>query len=171
MGRSRSVVEASIKVQAWRWTPGAHVAPKWAEPFGRTLAGLNRASGKYEAEDVLNAARSDRSSIHGMFLWNDREAGGLYRLDQARYFIRSLVIDVVVQDHGNPGTQTMPVAVSLGPNTGYVSTLVALGDPEMRALMVSRALAELQALKAKYGHLQELASVWEQIGAVAKKKK
>lgn len=56
----------------------------------RRLAARN--DGRVTPKLVVDTARDKKSPLHPYFEWDDRKAGEVYRLDQARTLIRSVVI-------------------------------------------------------------------------------
>jgi flagellar basal body rod protein FlgC len=54
--------------------------------------------GRVEPETVVNEARSKRSPLHSHFTWDDTEAAQKQRLHEARVLIRSVRIEVVVNE-------------------------------------------------------------------------
>jgi hypothetical protein len=139
-----------------------------AVALGETLDALKKSKGKFAARDVVNAARPTASPIHDLFEWNDAQAADKFREEQARGYIRSLVIVV----EGRKGEVTMPVAVSFGSGDGYTSTEVVMSSAQLRARLIQQALDEAEAWRDRYRHLRELGSVFASIErAKAKLKK
>ncbi len=54
--------------------------------------------GRLTPEQVVDAARSSKSALHKCFTWDDSEAAHKWRIDEARELIRSVRIEVVVED-------------------------------------------------------------------------
>lgn len=117
---------------------------------------------------VVESARDEDNPLHSYFEWDDSKAAQRYRLDQARDLIQ-VVVRVL------PNTNTpYRVYVSLQsdrerPMGGYRTTVDVLSDGEMRTEALAMALAELEAVKERYGHLKELADVFAAIDAAAQK--
>ena len=118
--------------------------------------------GILRAEDVVEFASDPNTELHSRFTWDDTEAARAHRLWQARSIIRVSVRVIpyvsepvrafvsLVQDRGKPGG-------------GYRPMVSVLTDDELRAKLLAQASAELRRIKANYGHLKELTSVWEVI--------
>ncbi len=110
---------------------------------------------------VIEAAESPNSPFHDNFEWDDSVAAEKYRVEQARQLIQSfkiyneeLKINVraftsLEMDRNNKG--------------GYRLTTEAMKAPDLRAELIRTALKELETVRNKYAHLQELAQVWEAI--------
>lgn len=63
---------------------------KQATVMRAKLAEIEKRDGKLTPEAVVTEARSERSVLHRMFVWDDGKAAALYRLDQARTLIGSI---------------------------------------------------------------------------------
>lgn len=62
-----------------------------ANAIGKEIAGLRDENGEFTNADVVEAAKPETSAMHTYFEWNDAVAGDLWREDQARYLVRSVV--------------------------------------------------------------------------------
>ena len=147
----------------WQWVKGSRKPRKLAEALGKTLDALRSRKGRFAARDVVRAARSKSSPIHSLFEWNNARAAEMFREEQARGYIRSLVV-VVEGDDG--GEIAVPVAVSFGPGDGYTATEVVMSSTQLRARLIQQALEEAEGWRARYRHLKELAAVFEAIERV-----
>jgi hypothetical protein len=76
---------------------GSHLKDEDAESIGPVLTKL-ASQGKSSAQDIVAAAHSKRSRLHRYFEWDDAEAAKEYRLAQARYMARSIMVRVVDDD-------------------------------------------------------------------------
>lgn len=147
----------------WRWIEGRRSSAKLAQALGAVIERLRSKRGKFEARDIVRAARPKSSPIHRLFDWNDAKAAEKWREIQARDYVRHLV--VVVEHNGRE--DTMPVAVSFGAGKGYVATEQAMSSTTLRAVLLKQALAEAEAWRDRYRHLAELSSVFEALERVA----
>jgi len=87
------------------------------------LNALAGRSGKLTPEQVIEAAEDESSPLHGCFTWDDTEAAAKWRIEEARELIRSVHIEITVEERTVRSVayvrdQTQPQAVA-----GYVSTL------------------------------------------------
>lgn len=96
------------------------------------ISNLESRGGKLAPEDVLAAAKSDSSPIHGCFEWDDATAGTAYRIEQARELIRRVHIeltykkrDIRVVRYVRDPSKTMETA-------GYVHILRPKGNAARR---------------------------------------
>lgn len=112
-------------------------------------------------EKVVAEAESKTSPLHRQFCWDDDKAAHEYRLEQARYLIRTTVRYIEINGDKRP----MRVFVSLTPDReqkggGYRDVVAVLSDKGMRQQMLEDALAELGIFEVKYAHLKELSGVF-----------
>lgn len=141
------------------WAPGARVKIKAQAAGERIHAIRNRKGGTITPADVLDDARKKSSPLHSHFDWNDRTAAHKYRLAQAGYLIRTLV--VVYDEH--PGEKPIRSFVTIedGENRGYEDTQEAMASPEMRAQVLARAKDELRIWTRRYRRFVEFSQVVE----------
>lgn len=142
----------------WRWADGVRRPARLATPFGRVIDSIKTKKGAFSAKDVVNAARSRTSPIHSLFEWDDKKAGEKYRERQAGDCIRGLVVII-----SNGEDRTLPVAVSFGPGTDYVTTENVMSSTELREHLIAKALSEAESWQSRYQHLSELANVFAAI--------
>lgn len=121
---------------------------------------------------VVDAARDEKSPLHGAFEWDDTEAAQKYRLLQAQSLIRSFKVEI----ERNGQTHTVPVFVGVSTDrTGdkadnpYRMLEQVAENPDLMAVAVRDALDQLEALRKRYAHLQELADVWTAVDKHAKR--
>jgi hypothetical protein len=104
----------------------------------RELAALE-SKGNLSPDAVIDVARKPSNPLHEFFDWNDATAAHSYRIEQARTLIRSVRIEVMVNDETikvpqylhNPGLR----------GQGYVSVARLKNDKEMAVEAVLRELS------------------------------
>jgi hypothetical protein len=137
------------------------------------LMDLAREHSLLTPEIVLERAKQPESALHSHFTWDDAEAAALRRLDEARSLI--MRVRVRIQGRANEAPIQVRAFVSLDDDRvaggGYRPIVSVLGDDVLRAQLLRTAIAELQALQKRYGHLQELAQVFAEADAVANEKR
>lgn len=98
-------------------------------------AELNRlakkAKGRITPRDVVEAARSASSPLHGYFEWNDSEAAERYREIQARTLLRSISFRVttVTERFNVPAYMRNPEAAPS--EQGYIQTMRLKNDEDL----------------------------------------
>ena len=111
--------------------------------------------GILDPEEVVFASEDEDAVLHGLFTWDDKKAAHGYRIEQAKYIIRNLVVVEDAEDE----SRTTRAIVSTG-NRMYQPITTVLSDADLRSRLLEAAKAEMQAFKQKYRHLKELAAVF-----------
>ena len=131
-----------------------------------------RDGGLLRPASVVDAARDEKSPLHGAFEWDDSEAAQKYRLLQAQSLIRSFKVEI----ERNGQTLTVPVFVGVSTDrTGdkadnpYRMLEQVVEKPDLMAVAVRDAIDQLVALRKRFAHLQELADVWAAVDKHAKR--
>lgn len=117
-------------------------------------------------EQVVEAARPITSPLHSRFEWNNGRAAEKYRIWQARQLLR-VCIETIPQSK-----DPVEVFVSLSADRregGYRVQTEVLSDADMRRMLLSDALAELELFREKYARLRELAIVFKAIRQIGKR--
>lgn len=151
---------------AYRWRSGTRFGgdPQKVGEAIDDLAAKN--GGTCSPRDLVRAARRPRHACHDLIEWDDAVAAEEHRVTQARRIIRS--VTVVEGDEPEGGSAPAFVAVRReGGHGGYMRTADAVAAPDLRATVLDDALRQLRGLEARYGHLAELAGVWEELNRVA----
>ena len=136
----------------------------------KELARLTKlGGGVLKPEAVVKTAKSKKSVLHECFDWDDTSAAKLWRLRQARELIRVSV--VILEDDSEPVKMYVSLMADRTSKGGGFRTVQAvMSDKELRAQLLDEALAELQAMQARYGRLKELAKVFAAVKKVRKRK-
>lgn len=109
-------------------------------------------------------ATDPRTALHTLFTWDDRVAGPKYRELEAAQYLRAVVTLLHVEGHEPKSVRAFVSLSSDRDGTHVYRPITAvLQDHTQRALLVDDVRRELLAMKRKYGHLQELATVWAQV--------
>ena len=144
-------------MKSYTWKPGvnikikAHVAAKRLEKIRK------KQKGKTLTPDVVVAdAESVSSPLHRVFEWSDRKAGAMYRLDQARYLIRSIVVEY----EGRPAVRAF-VSIVVDHEPSYTTIELAINEPVLREQIIERAKRELESWRQRYSDLVEFAGIYD----------
>lgn len=145
----------------YKWTSRS-VVPVNAQTAGEELERIRvKNNGRLEPLDVVAVARDERNPLHPAFEWDDVVAAEAYRVDQARYVIRS--IEVVVEPERSEKPVRAFVSVIRGEDRSYTSVSHAMSDPILRQQVLSAAMKEMEAWRTRYAELVELADVFAAI--------
>lgn len=125
------------------------------------LRSLEDTSGRLNPRQVVEQARSDTSSLHPFFEWDDNKAAEEHRVTQARHLIRQ--IKVTVSPSKNQTVQirayTSVRSDREDEDGSYRTSMSMFTDEELRTELLETALKELHSFKEKYAHIRELDSV------------
>jgi hypothetical protein len=147
----------------YRWKPGARLKIN-AKVAGQELERIRTThGGKLTPADVLAAAKSKSSPLHGAFEWSDGKAAQQFRLQQAQYLIRSIEITVVQAKNKKASNVRAFVSVKRDKDRSYMSTAHAMSDAELREQVLQQAWQELQDWRRRYETLSEFSKVFAAI--------
>lgn len=114
-------------------------------------------------ERVLEIAKGESTELHKCFEWDDTAAAEKFRLSQARQVIQYLVVVPVKKDEDEPPQRIFQISSER--NT-YQPVKFFVQHADEHALLLKRAIAELNAFQQRYKNLAELESVFEAIEAL-----
>jgi hypothetical protein len=138
-----------------------------AQTAGEYIEGLiEQKEGYIRPFDIVEAARPANSVLHNAFEWNDKAAAESYRIEQAKYLLRGLV---VIEPQGDKEPIIVRAYVSVEDeeeNPVYTTIYRAVNNERDWQYVVGRALAELQAWKEKYKTLKQFESVFSAIDSL-----
>lgn len=160
----------------YAWKVGSmHVVD--AEAAGRALEDMVARHGFLTPRLVVEESRPETAPLHDEFEWDDAVAAEKYREEQARYIIRSVVVEMPnreetfvrafvsvmpgVTEETNNEDEEEGAAEKATPV--YVRTVDALADAPLRKQVLERALKELEAWQRRYADLQEFAALFQSI--------
>ena len=127
------------------------------ESISRELEALRNKQGKFVPSECVEWARSPpQSALAGHLIWDNELAGERYRVWQVRELLAVHIVD--------PDGERRFVSLSIDRNNGggYRSLADVMKRPDLKAIMLQDALADLQQLQRRYERLTaELADVWK----------
>ena len=131
---------------------GAHQLNKeTAQIYGTKIADMMRKKDdKITAMDLLNEAEKANSVFHNHFIWDDTKAAVEYRLQQARYILRVIVQEVIID--GEPEEVRAFLTVKnpkKNVNTSehiYVTLDTAMTNESYRQELLSKIITQLEHL-------------------------
>jgi hypothetical protein len=138
-----------------------------ANTVGETIHRIEAKHGECTAKLLLEEARGKKSPIHELFEWDDTVAAEKYRLKQATDIITAIA--VVMDDNKEEAPMIRAFANVGAKNDGsFISMHKALSSEESRRIVLSHALDELKAFKAKYVNLKEFIKIFSEITELEK---
>ena len=167
MKKTRKASPASEKVIAvtvFKAREGSRLKDADAMVIGPVCEDLARRNGVARPEDLLSVARDASHPTHRFFEWRDDVAAEAYRLDQARYLMRSYTVVIEKQDV----TQEVRGLQFVDSKGGYVPSGVVFSDADMTREVVENAKREATSWYHRHQQLRkvaELAGVFDAIEA------
>lgn len=115
--------------------------------------------------DVVKWARKNTTSaLHECFEWDDGKAADRYRIDQARHFIRMIVITPA--GTGVPMRALVSITKDRLNGGGYRHIGDVMEDGLMANQIILEALREAKRWSFKYQHLQQLRDIHKAVERV-----
>lgn len=148
----------------YSFAPGSRLKASKATVAGQELDRLTKVNGGLTADNVVDSARARKSPLHGFFEWEDSVAAQRYRLEQARYLMRCVV---VLYDDG-PLKNVRPIRAFIAFETPpesvrgdgrYIAMHRILTEVELREQLLNEALIEHIRWERRYAHLKEFAGI------------
>jgi hypothetical protein len=164
-GRHGTRKESTV---VYKFRSGFHMTGD-PQKVGAALETLWNGNGGHLApEDVVVEAAKRRSVLHPYFEWDDTEAARQYRLSQAGYLIRAIVVSPAESE---PPFEPVRAFVSVGgPDDEQARSFThireAMRDEELRGQVLQRARAELVAWRKRYADLQAFAEVFAAVDSL-----
>lgn len=144
------------------WRPG-HSTTVPAEVVAEKVTELREKYGACPPSALVDEARPESSPLHPLFQWDDTKAAEQYRVSQARRIIGSLKVVYHEMERMAPAFVHVRQMTGEGVVDGYIETELAMANSKMRAAVLADAKRQLKGLRTRYGLLEELASVWEEL--------
>lgn len=152
-----------MSAPVYQWKPQAQIKID-PQAAGEHLELLRvQSGGDITPGAVVDAARSNNSPLHGGFEWDDSEAAEKYRIEQAKYLLRMIVVAVHKPDENKSTPMRAFVSITRDNKPSFVSLKAAMSDADLRAQIVARAKNELRQWADRYRQYEELATICEAI--------
>jgi len=140
------------------------------------LKALEDGRGRLTPEQVVEAARPAESALHACFTWNNSEAAERWRIEEARELIRSVRIEVTVEDRPIRSIAYVRDPERAGNAPGYVALMrvrkKSAGDlmrDELTAIaeLCARVLNIIEARPEEYGqHKADIAGIKARVESI-----
>lgn len=146
----------------YQWKEAFPYKKAEAQKVGEFLETLSEKIGDIRPSQVVEESKPKEAILHDYFIWDNDKAGKLFREEQARHIIKSIVVVKTINDQ--PATTRAFVSIRNDENERkYINIDSVLDDEIMTQQMLSEALKELQAFRQKYSILQQLSCVFDAI--------
>ena len=117
-----------------------------------------RNGGSITPEQIVGAAEKD-DRLHKYFTWDDTEAAGKWRIEEAKQLLR-FTVELI-------GTKNNPVRVFVSLSTergeGYRLVDQAIKISSLREQMIHDALADMESFRERYRRIRELSGVFREM--------
>lgn len=149
-------------VYEYEWSGYKYAVP--ASVVGAECEKIEAENGSVTSEGLVESARSEDSSLHKLFEWDDSVAGEKWRNQQAKVMLSCLKVVVSTEKSEKP----IQIRAYLNPNyqnsrAEYFNIQRTMQDADLKAGVLIRAERELTAFTDKYRTLKELDSIIEAI--------
>ncbi len=142
-------------MREYQWKDGARV-PRGLKPdvVGAVVEKIQeRKGGKVTPQAVLEASRKPTAALHSAFEWDNEIAGERYRLSQANYYLRTLMVRVEIADR-EPLCVRAVVTVTEKNAEGerinyYMDTVGGLKDDSWRGQIIGEVIDGIRELRHK----------------------
>lgn len=169
-GVRRGVVSYGLAWQAikggklfmvYKWKDAARLKTD-AQTAGEICEKLEK-NGGLTAKRLVDESRPEDAPLHKEFEWDDATAAEAYREEQARYIIRSLIVQPEATKN-----EVVRAFFPMAEHKVFESLPVILSDSKKTDALLDMAMRELKAFELKYSTLSQLAPVFEAIEAIKK---
>jgi hypothetical protein len=152
---------------AWKYSVKADV-----QKVGSELETLYEEHGKLTPVLIVDDARNPDRETHQLIEWDETEAATKYRLEQARYIMRNII---VVRTEPATATEDEKIIrfrafenVDVEEGRYFMPMQTALQRDDTRSYMLQQAMRALSSFRRKYGMIQELSTVIDAIDRTEK---
>ena len=121
-------------------------------------------SGGLTAKRLGDVSRPKDAPLHNEFNWDNKEAAELWREQQARVLIASIVEVAVESENREPIRAFFNISHT---EPEYESLNVIIQNEDKYQSLLRRAVRELEAFQIKYSRLLELSPVFDAIDALS----
>lgn len=148
---------------AWKFN-----LPGDASKVGQELEAIYEENGKVTPPLVVEDARNVDRETHKLIEWDDPVAAEKYRLEQAKYIMRNIIVVTKTEEVKDEEPKIIKLRVYENVKTEegeryYMPLQAAMEREDTRSWVLTQALRDLMAFKHKYSQLKELAGVMAEI--------
>jgi hypothetical protein len=152
-------------VRAYRWKEGFHIKAN-PQRVGLEVESL---PDKSPAAVVAFAQRKRDAELRKCFEWDDRKAAHEHRLEQARYVLRGITVEVEID--GKPRHVRAFLSYVDAGKPAWTTMRDAMSNKEIRDQILETAYEELVLWRERYRQYEELVEVFKAIEKVKRKVK
>lgn len=151
---------------------GSRLSNEQAERYGQRLSVLvEENNGALTPEQVVEDAKEPTSPLHDYFMWDNAKAAAQWRLDQARYLMRSITVVIKREDTKEEESarylyniKSVPVDEEI--QQVYVPIQRVMAEEDLRSQVIEEALRKIEHWRARYRQYREFATIFTAIDQV-----
>jgi len=137
--------------------------------IGPELARIFEGHGESKPEVIVDEARSKKSPLHPYFMWNQKEAARRYNIEEAKYMLRNIQIEVIAPEGKVIELNIASSVTRPGIGHVYQMTNVLLGNKSDRTQLLENAWNELRSFVKRYSDFSEFEEVFHLVRLQVKK--
>lgn len=150
----------------YEWREGIPKPPVSAEVFGEVVERIEAMRGAVKAADIVEEAARPGSPIRDLFEWRDEKAAESFRRDQARHYLRSLVIVRVKTKEGPTVSHRAYYVTKQDDKRGYRGVTRIMSDADLKAQVLDEAKRELESFVKKFSSIIALSAYLPRLNEV-----
>lgn len=137
-------------------------AQKYGEAINTIIEGNN---GQIDPEDIVEKAKRKNSPLNDFFEWDDEKAANNYRVDQARYLLRSIEVVILRGDTemNVRAFHNVKIVREDDIKQTFANIEEILSKDELYQQILGQAIKQLESWKNKYSQYKELKGVFDAI--------
>ena len=124
----------------------------------------SKKGGVLKPEEVVEFARYSETALHSVFDWDDSVAGAKWRIEQARNYMRVVVVYEPTIERNVKPLWSLPPDRKKG---GYRSLDKILSSKHQRKIMVEMAVKELTGWCDRFADIPDLKELVASVRAIA----
>jgi len=151
---------------------GSRLTEEQAQRYGQRIYDLvEERNGTITPGGVLTDAESERSPLHDFFEWDDTQAAGRWRMNQARYLLRSIHV-VLKNKDGEEEQARFTYNIHDTPEDDgdgqrvYCTIQRVLTESDIRTQVIEQAMRQLQSWRNRYQQYSEFSQVFSAIAEI-----
>lgn len=129
---------------------------------GQELERIQEETGSISADLVLENAKPKDAPLHPYFEWNNTKAAEMYRLDQARYLVRNIAVQIERPESDEPLVTRAFVEIK-GEEGPYLSLSTVVQDVDLWKQLIKQARKDIEVFENKYSVLSEVVALIQPI--------
>jgi hypothetical protein len=122
--------------------------------------------GRLRPKDIVDEARKESHPLHKCFEWDDSVAAEAYRVAQAQYLIRVIVLVEEVDDGKEPLIVRAYYNIKDASDQYYIGAAQALTDEDKRKKVLEQALKDLRIFREKYKAFKEFSALFAEMDKI-----